>query len=319
VNNLDGVAGRFNIDLNQALTMTAHFTFPDRDWWVLKFVQAAVAAGAHEIKLSFEEDQWLLHHDGQSPVKLSLLDALGKQGHKKQMALCLRAGWQDPAQEMCLSSQGHSLTLPGDGAWTSGGAEQGTRLSCRWKKPQPLTPRLISRLRNVVRLAPARIWLNQDLINDPGEGDRRVPSWLFPCPQLEPGSLAIHPASPQLLLGAEATAVAKENLEWVRIHEDVRCIPSTAYQTLTGEIGQHQLRLVHLGVEIEGLKRAFPSIASGLLSLSSTQGLKLDPSGCTILPDEALKQRWQQLENNYAKLYSLFPAHLNVARVLKGY
>lgn len=194
--NLDGAAGRFNIDLAQALTMTAHLTFPDPDWWVLKFVQAAVAAGAADIKLNFEEDQWLFHHDGQSPGKLSLLDALGKEGHKKQMALCLRAGWQAEGREMCLSSQGRSLTLSGDGAWTPGGTEQGTRLTCRWKQPQPLTPRLISRLRNGVRLAPARVWLKSDLINDPSEGDRRVPSWLWACPQGDPQSLAIHPASP---------------------------------------------------------------------------------------------------------------------------
>ena len=319
MNNLDGVAGRFNIGLEQALTMTAQFTFPDRDWWVLKFVQAAVAAGAADIRLSFEEDQWLLHHDGQSAVKLSLLDALGKEGHKKQMALCLRAGWQDPAAEMCLSSQGRSLTLPGDGAWTPGGTEQGTRLTCRWKEPQPLTPRLISRLRTLVRLAPARVWLNSDLINDPHEGDRRVPSWLWDCPQLEPHSLAIQPASPQILLGDQATTVSKENLDWFQFNEEVRCISCSAYQTLTGDIGQHQLRLVHFGVEIQGLKRPFPSIASGLLSLTSTRGLKLDPSGCTIVQDEALKQRWQQLETTYPTLYSLFPSHLNVARVLKGY
>lgn len=335
-----GTAGRFTIDLDQALAMTAHLSFPDRDGWVLKFVQAAVAAGASELKLHFEEDQWLLRHNGGSVGRLSFLDALGKEGPKKQMALCLRAAWQDPALEVALVThyQGlaRSLTLPGDGVWQElpecpWGAEEGTLLICRWNGVQSLTPRRISRFRDAFHLAPARIWLNRELVNDPAEGDRRVPCWVWRAARLEPRSLALLPASPRWMLSApqevcsweaEAVVQERETLEWVELHEGLRCLPAWGMVTLTPELGSHKLRLVHFGVKIEALTISLPSTISGATTILSTSGLRLDATGCRVLQDAAWQKRCEQVQLVYEDLYRFFArtaTQLNMTRVFKGY
>lgn len=335
-----GSGGRFTIDLDRALAMTAHFSFPDRDWWVLKFVQAAVAAGASEIKLRLEEDQWFLGHDGESIGRLSFLDGLGKEGPKKQMALCLRAAWQEPAGEVALITHyaglARSLTLPGEGVWKElpacpWGESEGTLLICRWQGVQPLTSKRIGRFRDAFHLAPARIWLGQDCINDPQEGDRRVPSWLWQAPRLGPRTLAIQPAGPKLKVtppeetcgwGCEATAQERDSLDWVRLHEGVRCLPSWGLISLTPDLGLHKIRLVHFGVEIDSLQLPLSTPASGASSILSTSGLQLDATGCKLVQDAVWKNRCQQLEHAYQELYRFFAStasQLNIVRLFKGY
>lgn len=335
-----GTAGRFTIDLDRALAMTAHFSFPDRDWWVLKFVQAAVAAGAAEIKLRFEEDQWFLRHDGDSIGRLSLLDGLGKEGAKKQMALCLRAAWQDPASEVALISHydglARSMILPGDGVWKElpacpWGEDEGTLLICRWKGAQTLTSKRIGRFRDAFHLAPARVWLDRDCINDPNEGDRRVPGWLWQAPSLGPRTLAVHPASPKLKVtpaeescswGCEAQARERETLDWVQLHQDVRCLPCWGWSSLTPEIGLHKVRLVHFGVEIDPVQLPLSASGSGAVSLLSTAGLQLDATGCKVAQDAAWQKRAEQLGRAYQELYKFFARsapQLNIVRLFKGY
>lgn len=335
-----GTAGRFTIDLDQALAMTAHFSFPDRDWWVLKFVQAAVAAGASEVKLHFEEEQWLLRHDGESIGRLSLLDGLGKEGPKKQMALCLRVAWQDPALEVALVTHygglARSLTLPGDGVWKElpecpWGEGEGTLMICRWKGVQSLTPKRIGRFRDAFHLAPARIWLNRDLVNDPLEGDRRVPSWLWRASRLGPRTLALQPAGPKWKLTAaedvcsweaEASAQDQDTVNWVPLHDGVRCLPAWGMVTLTPELGVHKVRLVHFGVEIEALTLALATAASGACSILSTCRLQLDVGGCRVVQDAAWQKRCEQVGRAYHDLYRFFARtapQLNIARVFKGY
>ena len=335
-----GTAGRFTIDLERALAMTAHFSFPDRDWWVLKFVQAAVAAGAAQIKLHFEEDQWLFRHDGDSIGRLSLLDGLGKEGPKKQMALCLRAAWQDPASEVALTTHydglARSMTLPGDGVWKElptcpWGEDEGTLLICRWKGVQALTSKRIARFRDAFHLAPARVWLDRDCINDPSEGDRRVPSWLWQASSLGPRTLALQPVSPKLKVTAaeercswdcDAQAQEREALEWLPLYQDVRCLPCWGLVTLTPDIGLHKVRLVHFGVEIDPLQAPMSTPASGALSILSTSGLQLDASGCKVVEDAIWQKRCEQLGHAYQDLYKFFARtapQLNIVRLFKGY
>ncbi|MBS2035138.1 hypothetical protein JST97_09115 [bacterium] len=324
-------AGRITVNLEQALAMTAHLTFPDRDGWVLKFVQAAVAARASQIHLSFEDDRWLLRHDGASVGKLSLLDALGREGPRKQMALCLRAAWQDPAVRVVLttSHQGRvsSLTWPGDGAWQGGvecpwGTGDGTWLSCDWRTPQTLTPQRISRFRAVMRLSPVPIWLRRDCINDGLEGDRRVPGWIWPTLEWDPRGLALAPANVRLLLGDEARPVDSSELDWRHLQPEIRAVPAGAFMSLTPEVGTHQLRLVHFGVELEGIRESLPGATTGLVSVISTTGLVLDATGCKPVEDAAFQARREQLNRAYQALLKHFQAtaaHTNIVRLFKGY
>ena len=333
-----GTAGRFTIDLERALAMTAHIQFPDQDWWVLKFVQASVAAGARDIKLRFEEDQWLLRHDGSSVGRLSLLDALGKDGSKKQMALCLRSAWQEPAESVTLVTHyggvARSLAWPGDGVWqdlpeSPWGDPEGTLLVCRWKGLQELTPRRISRFRSAFRLAPARVWLGQECVNDPREGDRRVPARAWLAPALSPRTMAVLPASPRLLVSEVqevcdwgAQGAETDHLAWCELHEDTSCLPCWGWMTLTPEVARHHMRLVHFGVEIEVLKADLPGAASGLESVLSTSALQLDAGGCRVVQDSAWQNRCQRLEQAYQDLYKFFAStapHPNIVRLFKGY
>ncbi len=334
-----GVAGRFTIDLDRALDMTAHFRFPDSDWWVLKFVQAAVAAGASEIKLHFEEDQWLLRHDGDCIGRLSLLDALGKEGPKKHMALCLRVAWRDPAAEVALVTHydglARTLTLPGDGVWQElpecpWGDDEGTLMICRWKGVQALTPKRIARFREAFRLAPARVWLNRNLVNDPVEGDRRVPGFVWRASSLGARTFAVRPASPKWKLtpaeevcswGTEASIQDRETVDWLRLHEEVSCLPVWGMVTLTPELGVHKVRLIHYGVEIEAHTVALDSAASGATSILSTSGLVLD-GGYKVVQDPIWHKRCEQVARAYQDLYRFFARNapqLNIARVFKGY
>ncbi|MBN9417670.1 MAG: hypothetical protein J0I12_19625 [Candidatus Eremiobacteraeota bacterium] len=333
-----GTAGRFTIDLERALAMTAHIQLPDPDFWVLKFVQAAVAAGARDIKLRFEEDQWLLRHDGSNVGRLSLLDGLGKEGPKKQMALCLRGVWRDPAEQVTLMTHYNGLTRslawPGDCVWQElpecpWGDQQGTLLVCRWKGVEELTPRRIARFRNAFRLAPARVWLDRECVHDPREGDRRVPGWVWLAPSLSPRTLAILPASSRLLVGKaqdpcdwSAGGGEQDQLDWCELHEETRCLPCWGMLTLTPEVSRHQLRLLHFGVEIQMLSQSVPAAASGFQSILSTSGLQLDAGGCCVVQDTAWQNRCRQLELAYQELYKFFAStapHLNIARLFKGY
>ena len=335
-----GSGGRFTIDLERALAMTAHLSFPDRDWWVLKFVQAAVAAGARQIKLRFEEDQWFLGHDGDNIGRLSLLDGLGKEGPKKQMALCVRAAWQDPADQVALIThyQGlaRSLTFPGDGVWQNlpacpWGEEEGTLLICRWKGVQTLTSQRIRRFRDAFHLSPALIWLDRDCINEPGEGDRRVPGWLWQAPALGPRSLALEPRSPRVKVtapqefcswGLEASLQERDGLDWLQLHPGVRCLPCWGFVTLTPDLGVHQVRLIHFGVELDSVQVPLPGAASGADSLASTAGLQLDAGGCKVVQDAAWQKRCEQLGRAYQELYKFFASsnsQLNIVRLFKGY
>jgi hypothetical protein len=331
-----GSAGRITVDLDRALAMTAHLSFPDRDGWVLKFVQAALAAGASQVRLHFEEDQWFLRHDGSSVYKLNLIDGLGKEGPKKQMALCLRAAWQDPASEVALitsyAGQTCSLTLPGEGVWKElaecpWGNGDGTLLVCRWRTPQTLTPQRIRRFRDAMRLAPVPIWLDRDCINEPIEGDRRVPGFIWPAAQLEPRALALAPANTKFLVGsadwaAQADSSGREGLDWRRLHDDLKAVPARGFMSLTPELGVHHIRLVHFGVEIDSFKESLPGASTGLVSLISTQGLQLDATGCKVVDDSAFKARREQLGKAYGALFKFFEstaAHTNIVRIFKGY
>lgn len=332
-----GSGGKISIDLGQALEMTAHLSVTDPDWWVLKFVQAAVAAGARDVRLRFEDDQWLLRHDGEDVGRLSLLDALGKDGARKQMALCLRAAWAEPAAEVALMTHYGGLTRalhwPGDGVWRTldacpWGDGSATLLVCRWKRAEELSPQRIARFRQAFRLAPARVWLERDCVHEPAEGDRRVPAWLWPAPGLSARSLALAPTTRQVLLApVEAECLWGSQAEsaepvWSRLVEEVDCIPSWGMVTLTPEVGQHRLRLVHFGVEVTGLQRELPGASSGCQSILTTSGLRLDDLGREVVQDAAWIRRVCQLEQVHQELYRFFARgapHSNIVRLFKGY
>lgn len=332
-------AGRIAVDLDQALAMTAQLSLPDRDWWVLKFAQAAVCSGARQLKLQLDEDQWLLRHDGVCAGRVGLLDCLGRDGPRRQLALCLRGAWQPPAAavELVTHYEGvvRVLSLPRFPEWSPlercpWGSEEATLLVVRWNQPQPLSPALIKRLRESLRLAPAAIWLNGQLINDPREGHRKMPGQVWLAPSWQPGCLAVVPnhqvlhacpSSPTFQPRTEAGPGG--DFEARYLTPEISALPCWAWQSLTGEVGKHHFRVVHYGVEVQAQTRPLPAAqVGGLTTLLSTQGLKLDPSGCRLVENQAWEQRQKDLDQNFNNLYRLFTTTwpgMTIGRVLKGY
>ena len=172
------------------------------------------------------------------------------------------------------------------------------------------------------RLAPARIWLGPDCINDPIEGDRRVPGRLWPVSDWESRALALAPANTRLLVGDQARPSTRDELDWRTLSDEVRAVPVSAFMSLTPLLGQHQIRLIHFGVEIEPFSEPLAGASTGLTSLISTRGLVLDATGCKAVDDEAFRASREQLRAAYSDLHRYFQqtaAHTNIQRIFKGY
>jgi len=334
-----GQPGSFTLDLARALEMTARFTFVRSDWWLLKFVQAALYAGARRVSFELQEHQWLLRHDGESLGALSLVDCLAADGPRHQMALCLRSAWQAKPDSLELLTyydevamrlalpQSPELQRAENFPW---GDDEETVLVCRWSKPHPLTTEISKFLRSHLGHPAAAIFLNGARLNQLSAGHPKLPVWVWQAHDLVPNALLLEPIGSQSILAEPAC-------EWQpqprKQNPDLACLryelmpgleglAAWGYQTLSAEVGVHRYRVFHYGVLVDQGSREFDARVGGLVTTLSSHGLKLDVIGLRVVDDEAWSARWRGLNKNFNTLFRALARSrfgLSIREVLAGY
>lgn len=335
-------AGQWSIDIERALEMTAQFTFPEWEWWVLKFVQSAVTLDATRIDLQLGPSCWSLCHDGQGLPDFSLIDALRPEtpdtAARRHLALATRVALlKGGSLELTLHYASRCLhwRYPDAPQLQSTAAIEGwegTQLRLRHEQLKEPGTKIKAFLRDALRHAPVPVYLNDALLNDPRFDHGGLPQWVWLAPRLTAQTLPVVPSgncswlvSPSSALNTEAdtvTPLADCSEPRLDFAAGLRVLPCWGWQKLVPVVGRHTLKIVHHGVLLRVGDSERQDHPAGSVTLFSSAGLTLDATGTRALANDRLDDRIRATHANFRRLfraYSRWHAKLDLARLAQGY